>query len=301
MKKERIRSTYDQSELSVLISEVEKAKGIVQLVHGMAEHKERYLPFIQYLNDAGYICVIHDHRGHGESVRSKEDYGHFNDLKAAGIIEDVVMITRLMKERYPLPIYLFGHSMGSMVVRNVVKKYDDLYDGLIVCGSPSKNPAVNAALCLVKGLIKVKGSRARVKLVDDLAFGSFNKHFESQYPHAWICSDLSVVKAYEEDEACGFMFTLDGFYNLFTLMKETYQKSGWQLAHPALSILFIAGEDDPCIIDKKHFLKAVDFMRLVGYSDVKAICYPHVRHEILNDVSKAKVMQDVVNFLNHLN
>lgn len=300
MKKERIQSKYDQTQLSVWISEVEHAKGMVQLVHGVAEHKERYLPFIQYLNEKGYSCVIHDHRGHGESVESKEDYGHFHDLKARGIVEDTAMIAELMKERYHLPIYLFGHSMGSMVVRNVIKSYDDRYEGLIVCGSPSKNPAVDLALLMVKGLIKLKGSRARVKLIDDLAFGSFNRSFESQYPHSWICSDLSVVKAYEEDEGCGFMFTLDGFYNLFTLMKETYSKKGWKNANPALPILFIAGEDDPCIIDKSHFLKSADFMRQVGYHDVKAICYPHVRHEILNDVSKDKVMEDVVNFLNRL-
>ena len=96
MKKERIQSKYDQTQLSVWISEVEHAKGMVQLVHGVAEHKERYLPFIQYLNEKGYSCVIHDHRGHGESVESKEDYGHFHDLKARGIVEDTAMIAELM-------------------------------------------------------------------------------------------------------------------------------------------------------------------------------------------------------------
>lgn len=55
------------STLTVLPQLPEKAEGIVQLIHGMAEHKERYLHFMEFLAAHGYICIIHDHRGHGKA------------------------------------------------------------------------------------------------------------------------------------------------------------------------------------------------------------------------------------------
>ena len=55
-------------------------KGVVQFSHGMAEHKERYYPLMEYLAANGFASAINDHRGHGESVRSKEDRGYFQSL-----------------------------------------------------------------------------------------------------------------------------------------------------------------------------------------------------------------------------
>ena len=95
----------------------------------------------------GYISVIHDHRGHGKSVKDAVDLGYFYDDSGKAIIEDAHQVTTWMKERYggELPYHLFGHSMGSLVVRCYLKKYDDELDSLIVCGSPSENKAAKAA------------------------------------------------------------------------------------------------------------------------------------------------------------
>ena len=75
-------SLSDGLEISVMTCVPQTApgvspKGIVQLVHGMCEHKERYIPFMEFLARNGYAGIIHDHRGHGESVRSREDLGYF--------------------------------------------------------------------------------------------------------------------------------------------------------------------------------------------------------------------------------
>ena len=138
-----LTSKQDGLKLHVLLMEPEgEPKGIVQIVHGMAEHKERYEPFMEMLCKHGYISVIHDHRGHGKSIRKEEDLGYFYDESGTAIIEDVHQITQWTKERYgKLPYHLFGHSMGSLVVRCYLKKYDDELDSLIVCGSPSENKA----------------------------------------------------------------------------------------------------------------------------------------------------------------
>ena len=122
----------------------------------------------------GYICVMHDHRGHGNI--DNEDLGHFNDSSGNAIVSDVIQISDEIKVKYPdLPIILFGHSMGSLVVRCVMKRNDDAYAGLIVCGSPSKNPLASLAIILVKVMSIFLGKRHRSKLVDKLAFGTYNK------------------------------------------------------------------------------------------------------------------------------
>ena len=136
-------SEADALEISVLCLMPEAGvhpRAIVQLVHGMSEYKERYIPFMEYLTSKGYISVIHDHRGHGKSVKDEADLGYFYDNSGKAIIEDVHQVTTWMKERYgkELPYHLFGHSMGSLVVRCYLKKYDNELDSLIVCGSPSE-------------------------------------------------------------------------------------------------------------------------------------------------------------------
>lgn len=139
-----IKSRADGLELSVLeIAPEGKLRGIVQLVHGMSENKERYQPFMEYLAAEGFLTVIHDHRGHGASVRQKQDLGYMYGGGAEALLDDISLINETLRKKYPeLPLILFGHSMGSLAVRSFVKEHDDCVDALIVCGSPSRNPAL---------------------------------------------------------------------------------------------------------------------------------------------------------------
>lgn len=133
----------------VVTSDNAKVKGILQIVHGMAEHKERYIPFMEFMANNGYACVIHDHRGHGASILSSDDLGYFYDGGYEAMIADAIQIGEWMQQQYPeVPLYLFGHSMGSMVVRSYTKRYDKNLDGLIVCGSPSYNIASGVGIRL---------------------------------------------------------------------------------------------------------------------------------------------------------
>ena len=120
----------------------EKPIAAVQLVHGMCEHKERYYPLMDFLASKGFACVIHDHRGHGESIKDRDDLGYFYKGGYRAAVEDVRLVTMWAKNEFPgLELFLFGHSMGSLIVRTYTKSYDSLISGLIVCGSPSDNPA----------------------------------------------------------------------------------------------------------------------------------------------------------------
>lgn len=297
-----LNSKTDSLPISVLISTPDNgvtAKGVVQIVHGMCEYKERYIPFMQFLNANGYITVIHDHRGHGASVVSSEDLGYFYEAGYMAMIEDARMVGEFAQQQYTgLPLFLFGHSMGSMVVRSYTKRYDTVLTALVVCGSPSYNKSSKMGMKMAKREMKRKGDKTRPEWMQKMAFGSFNKRFKSEgQPNAWICSDPEVVTVYNNDPLCNYQFTANGFYNLFALMQDAYS-TDTTIGRPELPIMFIAGEDDPCIVSRKKFDKAQEYMRKAGYHNVTGKLYKSMRHEILNETGKEQVWNDVLNFFN---
>ena len=94
-----IKSRADGLELSVLeIAPEGKLRGIVQLVHGMSENKERYQPFMEYLAAEGFLTVIHDHRGHGASVRQKQDLGYMYGGGAEALLDDISLINETLRK-----------------------------------------------------------------------------------------------------------------------------------------------------------------------------------------------------------
>ncbi|MGN1211023.1 MAG: alpha/beta fold hydrolase [Candidatus Cryptobacteroides sp.] len=290
-----LESAEDGLAISVAAASPSSPKAVLQLVHGMCEHKERYYPIIEYLVSRGFACVIHDHRGHGSSVRSQDDLGYFYEGGWRAAVEDVFLVTRWAKEEYPgLPLFLFGHSMGSLVVRTYTKTHDGEISGLIVCGSPSNNPAAGAGKALARLIGVFGGDHCRPGLIQKIAFGSFNSAFpDAKSPNSWVCSDENIVTEYDADPLCNYRFTANGFVNLFSLVQQTYSPKGWKVSNPGLAIHFIAGADDPCITSPARFREAVDFMRGVGYSNVTSHLYPGLRHEIHNEKTKADVWKDI--------
>lgn len=299
-KKQRITAKTDGLELDVLELIPEgKCKAILQIHHGMSEHKERYLPFMQYMAARGYAAVIHDCRGHGKSVREQNDLGYMYGGGAHALVEDAHQITLLLREEFPgVPLILFGHSMGSLVVRAYTKKYDRDIDMLVVCGSPSRNPYLGVGKTLLKVMKRVKGERYVSRLLDTMSFGAFAKKFPDEKSRfAWCCSDPQIVKLYDESPLCGFTFTLDGYDALFQLMEETYSDAGWQCANPNMPVLFVGGAQDPCIVSPRKYAQAIQHMRRVGYRNTKGRLYPEMRHEILNETGKEKVFHEIRRYI----
>ncbi len=301
MEKEIIVSDCDNTSLDVsYITPIGDPKGIVFISHGMAEHKERYFDFLIFLANNGYVAVIHDHRGHGKSLVNNE-LGFLGDNKADFIVEDLAQIIKIFKSRYPNKKFiLFGHSMGSMVARKYIKKYDKEIDKLILCGSPSNNPLVDIGLGLAKAIKYVKGENYRSPLLQKMTFGKYNNKFKnSTSPNAWICSNTQTVEDYDSDKLCGFTFTVNGFENLFNLVKSIYNKDDWALNNLTLPILFIAGSDDPVIINKDKWKQSQDFLRSLGYNNIKSKLYDGLRHELLNETNKETIYKDIIDFINN--
>jgi len=300
MRKEiTITSNQDNLKLSVLMYIPEKIKAIVQIAHGMCEHKERYEKLMKFLCDEGYLVVANDHRGHGDSVKSENDFGYFYDDTGEYLVEDLHQITNYLKDEYPnLPVYLIGHSMGSLAVRKYIKKYDADIDKLIVCGSPSQNNLTGFAIFLAKLSTLFTGKHHRNKLLNNISIGAYDKMFKNEPRNSWINSNMEEVRKYNNDPKCGFVFTNNGFFNLFSLLKDTYSKRGWEFKNPNLKILFIAGSKDPVIINESAWLNSMTFLREIGYDKIDYILYEGDRHEVFNEKNYQEVFEDVKKFLN---
>lgn len=275
-------------------------KAVVQIVHGMCEYKERYREFMSFLAELGYLCVIHDHRGHGHSVENPDELGYLYAGGFEGLVEDTHCLTMLIKEELPegTPYYMLGHSMGSMVARSYLKKYDTELDKLVLSGSPSK-PAGSSMGGILTALVgKCKGVKAHSALLDYIAVGStYEKRYKKEgLPHAWVCSDRNLVERYNMDPYCNYTFTVNGYDALIRLTNETYSAKGWEMGKPELPILFCSGDGDPCMIGPKQYGRSIRFLKERGYYRVRGKLYKDMRHEVLNEPGRRRVYKDIATF-----
>ena len=297
MKHIKIESSIPGISLDVIyLVPVTTPKALVIVLHGMSEHKERYNYFLEQLAANAYLPVIYDHRGHGKSVKSPEDLGYFYSDDATSLSEDAKIIITYFKERYPhLKVILFAHSMGTLVARNYLSKYDKELTKLILCGPPTKNNLVDVGLSLAKLANTFGNPKKANKFLDKLTFGNFNKKY--QEPNEWLSKNPENVKIYNNDSLCGFTFTTNGFLNLYTLQKYAFETKRYQVNNKSLQILLIAGSDDPVIRSLQKFQELQTFLQDLGYNNTKSLIYKDLRHELLQENSRDLIIQDILEFI----
>ena len=290
-----LKSEQDGLMLSLMVVRPEgEPRAVVQLAHGMSEHKARYAPFMEYLAERGCACVINDHRGHGASVRAPEDLGYFYENGDRALVEDLHQITLWTRAKWPgVPLFLFGHSMGSLAVRAYCQDYDRDIDALVVCGSPGENRASGFGLMLIRLIALFKGERYRSELIRKMTTGSFEKRAKKVSPGgSWLSANTGNAVSFAQDPLCGFNFTLNGNRALLKLMQRAYGLHG-KRGNPDLPIRFYSGADDPCAPDRAGFEGAMERMRAAGYRDVSGHMFPGLRHEILNEANREEVWQRI--------
>ena len=290
-------SDFDGVRLSVLTVCPENPRFCLQITHGMAEHKRRYIPFMEYIASVGGACIISDMRGHGETS-NPADYGYFGENGVEATLSDLHQIGSVLRQKYPgLPMILFGHSMGSLVARSYAAEHDHHLAALILSGEASNNPAVGAGLMLTRLIALFRGDRYRSPLIESMSTGAYDKAFPEGEKFQWLSVNEENRQKYIEDPGCGFPFTLNGYDTLFSFMKRTYSPKFYHVWRKDMPILFLSGEEDPVMGDKKAFEDAVRFMRDMGYRNVRSKLYPGMRHEILMESERETVYADVVAFI----
>ena len=277
-------------------------RGVLQIVHGMSEYAARYAPFAEYLAEKGFIVCAEDHLGHGQSVASQKDLGWFNEEHDYNIVlKDIRALHQTVKEEAKgLPYFMMGHSMGSFFCRNYIARYGEELSGAIVMGTGFKGGALmNTALALTRLNALFCGWKHKSNFIKSLAFGSYNKRFKTEKEeYAWLSKNPENVKAYNTDDLCGFEFTNNGYYILFSVIKAACAGKTIKAVPENLPVFFVAGKEDPVGDYGKGVLKAYNKFKAAGVKDVAVKLYDKGdRHEILNDVSKEEVYGDIFEFL----
>lgn len=273
-------------------------KGVIQIVHGMAEHTDRYLEVAGYLCERGFAVIMHDHAGHGRSVKTDDDNGYFCEQDGwIRLTEDIYEVTKLAKTNFPgKKIVIWGHSMGSFLTRNYIVKYKNAVDAAIICGTSGANPGAAAGIFLAGVIAKVKGSKYRSKLIDTIAFGQYNKHFSGGTGFEWLSVNEDNVTKYVADPKCGFLFTASAFKDLFNVLKAVSDDK-WYAAVPAsMKLYLISGSMDPVGNYGEGVKEVFEKLKASGHNNVTLKLYEGLRHEIHNELTDNEVYNDIAVF-----
>ena len=271
-------------------------RAVVQIVHGMCEYFGRYEAYAQTLADAGILVVGHDHLGHGNSAPTSKDLGF--TAKGGGadfLVEDVFALTEYVKSDYPdTPIILFGHSMGSFIVREVLARHGDAYRAAIICGTGGPEAPAGAGKAMAKAIMAVSGERHRSKLLKNIAFAGYYKKVGKDEPvNSWLAHDKAVVEKYNQDPFCTYVFTVRAYHDLFTLVAWANDKNWAEKLPKDLPCYVTAGEEDPVGAFGKGPRTVADRMVKAGMTNVTLRMWPEMRHEILNEIGKEEVWREM--------
>ncbi len=277
-----------------------RPRGVIQISHGMCEYFQRYHRFIADMVGEGFVVCGNDHIGHGDSS-GPENYGYFGEKKGTRfLVEDLYQMTRLVKKAYPsLPYFLFGHSMGSFIVRLYLARYGSKLDGAIICGTGGSNPMAPLGVAVASCTAWFRGGHYRSDILDWMFFGSFNKKCTPQRTDKdWLTRDEAVVDRYLQDPRCSFRFTACGYRDLSRLSILANRRSWFRSLPKSLPILLISGDKDPVGRYGKGVEQIYRRLKKAGMEDVSIHLYPDARHELFNERNYDVVYKDVRLWIN---
>ena len=273
---------------------------VLVIHHGMAEHQERYLGFIDYLCRNGIAVYMHDMANHGKSNTDYELTGWFGEKDGwKGLIQDLKRNVEFARTENPgKKLIVMGHSMGSFICRCYTSMYpNDGFSGAIYMGTGGPNPIAGMGKAMASMMGGVEGKMHKSKTLDKLTFGSYGKKFENRTNFDWLTRDKEIVDKYIADPYCGFLFTIQGMHDLVEL-NVAANTDDWYAGIPAeAKILLISGEMDPVGEYGKGIHTIDDKLRATGHTNVTLKLYPECRHEVLNELNKADIMADILGWI----
>lgn len=287
------------------IPEETEVRGIVQISHGMAEIAYRYEGFAELLTENGYIVYANDHRGHGKTAKSIDDVGYIGVDGFNWMIKNMKQLNdRLHEENPKLPVFLFGHSMGSMLSQGYISLYGDTLDGVILSGTCGKQwLMVRLGIIVAKLEIIKSGYKKKSPRLDALSFGGYNKSFKpSRTKFDWLSRDEKEVDKYIDNPYCGGVFTTGFFYDLSRGLREIHKRRNMNRIPKGLPIYIFSGKKDPVGRNCNTVLWLVNEYKRLGIKDVSYKFYEDGRHEMLNEINKDEVIRDTLDWFNkHIN
>ncbi len=301
----------------------EKPKYLLQLVHGISETKERYIPFMEYMADHGAEVILHDLPGHGHTPISPDELGVMKDLGydyinlrmgidmvlASLCSGDITVDENSMTvtvgttgnfEVPDIPRFLLGHSMGSLAAGLYTARQTEHMDGLILMGLPFRHKTSSLGIFLMSLLEGIFGEEAKPKWLNKIAFSSYNRNFtpepQSDGQFMWLSNDIDNRYEFLADPLCNYDKAICTYTNLLRMVRDFHRSSTWDMHLPDLPVLLMAGELDPVAGGDKRVLASKKFLSHLGFRNVSAMMYKGFRHEILRDFCRENVYADIAQF-----
>ena len=270
-----------------------EVRGILQIAHGMVEFIDRYDRFATFMASQGFYVVGNDHLGHGKSVTDESQFGYFarHDGNFC-VLGDLQQLREDTRKQYPkVPYFLLGHSMGSFLARQFIEKFGEGLSGAIIMGTGYQpNAALDLAIGLTAVFQQARGGHYRSTTINNMALGSYNASFEpARTKNDWLTRDEAIVDAYVANPLNQFVFTVNGYYNLFRGMRYAQRQVNLDKIPKALPILVVSGQNDPVGDFGKGPKIVAQTYRETGIRDVTLKLFPDDRHEILNELDKEAV------------
>ena len=269
------------------------------VLHGMAEHHSRYKEFARFLTNHGIDVFLYDQRGHGMD-KPKSELGYFTPNKGDEVVvDDAIRIINFIKElNKDHKFILMGHSMGSLITRNVIQK-DDSMDGVIICGTANPIHFIARIGLGVFQLISLgKNKLTAAPICDKILFKTktYNKYCTNTQVD-WLSRDKKVVHNYCMDPYCGFICSYAFYMDLLRLTIGATNKSNIRKTRKDLPINIISGTSDPVGGNGRDVKRLIKSYQKEGYSNLQFTLYEGCRHELLNELNKHEVMNDLATYL----
>ena len=288
----------DGYELSVRLFDHKDPKAVLMFIHGMEEHKERYDDFASFLNKNGYAVLTADMRGHGSDAPLLSHIADKNGHKL--LIEDEVAKINFLKEKYPgKDLYLFGHSMGTIIARTLLQTHSKEFKKTALSGYPNPQGIAGIAVGLSALIGLFKGKKGHSKMLDGLVIGSFNKGIENPKTNLdWLSYNEENVQRYIDDPLSGVEFTIASYNTLFHLVGAINKPKLYKDVNEEMPIYLISGDADPCTGGEKGRRDSLDRLQKAGFKNIEVLTLEHMRHEILNEKNNELVYNSLLEFFN---
>jgi alpha-beta hydrolase superfamily lysophospholipase len=278
-------------------------KGLIQIVHGMAETADRYSRVASALCESGYAVYAHDQRGHGKTAKSLQELGDCGEDGFDGMTNDILELSALLKDKYgSLCHYLLGHSMGSFLTQRIIEQHGEAYSGFILSGTNGPRSNLGLAKSLAQIQIRFQGASHPSLLLNAMVFGRYNHRISPvRTPFDWLSRDEDEVDKYIRDPYCGEVCTAGFFRDFFGLLQDIQKQSNYSNISRNKPIYLIAGDQDPVGMYGKGVTNLHQIYLNLGISDVECRLYPGGRHEILNEINRDEVTTDLLGWLERHN
>lgn len=281
---------------------MEHIKGIIQIIHGMSEHKDRYKHLFKYFSERGYLVVLKEHLHHGHNNIDQKKIGIFeNDFNQ--LIIDQVNYTKELKKLYlETPIYILGHSMGSFIAQEHLKLCYNIVDGYIICGSCYKTPFLWKLAEYLSFFMNKIYKNKRAYFIKKLVFLNSNSKVKSEYfynENSWLSRDIEEVKTYCNDDLCDFTYSSSFYSDFFYFLNRLYLPTSFEKINRDLPIYIISGDMDPVGRYGKGVIQLNNFYKKLNFTNVQYKLYPNARHELYNEINRDEVFFNIEKWLNN--